>query len=1245
MLDSASTEALVRRCLRSGAGIVAALGGLVLLVPEAGAVTVTYDNLSGSPFAYTENDVRHVAYHSGSAGSQGQWQTGAGPFIYGSAGCCIDFGRIDYIGSSFGLVSLERMQAGTSVWTAYDTSLATLGSVTIDGGSGTYIFPAAWSSGLHYVDVAFTAGSFGWDDLELSNFAPTIAGSGSYTTDEDTPIAAAFTVSDIEDSGSALTVTAVSSDTSVVANSGLSVSGSGSSRTLDINPVAEASGTTLITLTVTDSGGLSDTTAFVLTVNPVNDPPVAVISGGPYSDTEGVSITLDASASYDVDSSIFSYNWDCDGDGVLDIVTGAPTAACWYGDDGTFTVTLELLDSTWTSSLVVSTTVSISNLPPSVVITSAPFNTPEGSSVTVTAGGADPSPIDYQALTYEWTVTDPGGGSVATGSGTSVTFVPPDNGNFYIVEVTVTDPQGATGTDTTALAVSNAAPQAAISGPATVLRESAGAWTISGTDPSPVDSVALTIGWTITDGGGTTVLSGTDGSVSWTPTVDGPHTLTATVTDPQGAADVQTLTIDVQNAPPTAALSGPATLDEGSAGSWSLSGTDPNPSDQAALAFGWTVSDSGGTSVASGSGASVSWTPPDDGAYTITAVATDPQGASGMSTLGVAVANVAPTIDSTAPASADEGVLYVYQAAVTDPGDEVFTWSLSGSAPATMVIDAATGLLEWTPDYNEALVGSFTFVLTVDDGDGATDSQSWTVNVTLADDDADGLPDGWELANGLDPADPSDAFADPDADGLTNADELAEGQDPNAYDGPDAPSLVDPVGGAEVDTSSPDLLWDDAVDPQSDPLVYDVEVYADATLTTLVASVTGVAAGGAGQTEWAGDVPLAENTEHWWRARADDGWVAGPWSTEGSFVVNALNEAPEVPVPVAPIGGATAAVATPTLEWAEVADIDGDAVSYDVDVMDDAGDVVASGTGVVGDGLAAAWTVDVTLAEDTLHTWTVRAVDEHGLAGDWAASESFFLSTEDAAPTDTVFLSPEDGSVVATLTPLITASESSDPEGGDVVYRFELDSVATFDGPDYATTTETTPEWDLDLDGIELSENTTFFARVRAEDLAGIESATDTISFFVSAANDAPVVPMLSAPADGAEASATPTLVVNAPGDPEGDVVFIEFVVAQDEALQDVVLTEDGVVVTDTGTVSWTVPQRLEGAHWWTARAVDEQGAASDWATPWSFVAPGGETEPGCQCESSVVHGPAIGIWVLLPLVGLRRRRVIKRIW
>ncbi|MCO6400976.1 MAG: S8 family serine peptidase [Verrucomicrobia bacterium] len=69
-------------------------------------------------------------------------------------------------------------------------------------------------------------------------------------------------------------------------------------------------------------------------------------------------------------------------------------------------------------------------------------------------------------------------------------------------------------------------------------------------------------------------------------------------------------------------------------------------------------------------------------------------------------------------------------------------------------------------------------------------------NPTAWDTDLDGMPDGWEMINGLNPIDPSDASGDLDGDGLTNLDEYHYGTDPNNPDS-DGDGLTD---GAEVNT-------------------------------------------------------------------------------------------------------------------------------------------------------------------------------------------------------------------------------------------------------------------------------------------------------------------------------------------------------------------------------------------------------------------------------------------------------------
>src|ERR1044072_446420 len=90
-----------------------------------------------------------------------------------------------------------------------------------------------------------------------------------------------------------------------------------------------------------------------------------------------------------------------------------------------------------------------------------------------------------------------------------------------------------------------------------------------------------------------------------------------------------------------------------------------------------------------------------------------------------------------------------------------------------------------------------------------------TINVvTGADSDGDGIPDQFEIDNGLDPNNPADALTDLDADGLSNVDEFRRGTDLRKADS-DGDGLAD---GQEVQVGTNPLLRDSDGDGVSDGL-------------------------------------------------------------------------------------------------------------------------------------------------------------------------------------------------------------------------------------------------------------------------------------------------------------------------------------------------------------------------------------------------------------------------------------------
>jgi hypothetical protein len=112
--------------------------------------------------------------------------------------------------------------------------------------------------------------------ISAVNDAPTISNVTDQTTNEDTATSAiAFTISDVESTLACNTaVTGTSSNTSIVANAAIVIAGIAPNCIATITPVANATGTSTITLTVSD-GTTTTNDTFVLTVTAVNDAPVA----------------------------------------------------------------------------------------------------------------------------------------------------------------------------------------------------------------------------------------------------------------------------------------------------------------------------------------------------------------------------------------------------------------------------------------------------------------------------------------------------------------------------------------------------------------------------------------------------------------------------------------------------------------------------------------------------------------------------------------------------------------------------------------------------------------------------------------------------------------------------------------------------------------------------------------------------------------------------------------------------------
>jgi hypothetical protein len=134
------------------------------------------------------------------------------------------------------------------------------------------------------------------------NAAPNLTAPTNTTIKADTnTLALPFKIWDRETAAASLTLSATSSNLTLLPVTNIVFGGSGSNRTVTLTPLKYKYGTSLITLTATDAGGASRRTNFLLTVSFVNHAPVAVSDSVTRQPTKGITIARTFPARNDTD--------------------------------------------------------------------------------------------------------------------------------------------------------------------------------------------------------------------------------------------------------------------------------------------------------------------------------------------------------------------------------------------------------------------------------------------------------------------------------------------------------------------------------------------------------------------------------------------------------------------------------------------------------------------------------------------------------------------------------------------------------------------------------------------------------------------------------------------------------------------------------------------------------------------------------------------------------------------------------
>jgi ELWxxDGT repeat protein len=320
---------------------------------------------------------------------------------------------------------------------------------------------------------------------------------------------------------------------------------------------------------------------------------------------------------------------------------------------------------------------------------------------------------------------------ILTGSAATLQFTSIENAAFR-VSLLVTDDDGATGAATRNVVVVNAAPQQVSGGPNRTVNEGQPVnLNASFIDPGVTDT--QTIAWRVSASNGQVIPDGAGSNFSFTPVDDGTYVVTLTITDDDGGVGTGTTVVTVNNVAPQQVNAGPdLTVNEGQ--SVNLTGTFTDPGVNDGHGRLWQVSASNGQFVPSGTGATFSFTPANNGVYTVTFTVTDDDGGVGSDSVVITVNNVMPLLALGATNSVNGtlplGEIFDQQITITDPGAENSTASIDfgdGSAPVNLpAADLADD--DFTITHFYATAGAKPVTVSVNDGT-ATSTINFTVTV------------------------------------------------------------------------------------------------------------------------------------------------------------------------------------------------------------------------------------------------------------------------------------------------------------------------------------------------------------------------------------------------------------------------------------------------------------------------------------------------------------------------------------
>ncbi len=465
-------------------------------------------------------------------------------------------------------------------------------------------------------------------------------------------------------------------------------------------------------------GAVSAYSAPVTVQPPPNQPPV-LQPMTPVAGQEGTPVAFGASAS-DPESQPLSYTWDF-GDGSPAGIGATPTHT--YADNGVYTVTVVVSDGDLTATT--STSVTVTNVAPTASLVAPGGNVTAGFPFTLSLTNlADVSPVDLAAgFQYQF---DCGSGVLQPSAGATTTCTAPVTTGATTVRGKLIDKDGGNTLYTASVnIVSNTPPTLTLTGPYTGQEGAGVAMQANASDP---EAQPLAYDWDFGDGS----PHGTGPTPSHAYPDNGSYTITVQVTDGVNTATATT-TATLSNRPPSGTPVAPTTpVNQGTPFTISIVGaTDPSPVDAASLQFRFSC---GGAFGPFQTSPNFTCTQTSPGTYTVQMRIRDKDGGVVTYSSSVTIANVAPTVSISGPATVHVpvGGTLNLSGSFTDPGPTDNPWQARiawGAGQGQKNFASVTPGTPITGSHVYATAGTYSLKLYVQDKFGAIGQKAITVIV------------------------------------------------------------------------------------------------------------------------------------------------------------------------------------------------------------------------------------------------------------------------------------------------------------------------------------------------------------------------------------------------------------------------------------------------------------------------------------------------------------------------------------